>query len=79
MSGYYVRHNFHTYKAYSTDDITSGEPMYIDHYWDHVDHKWLTYYNWYKFDDLWMMINTYDAMYFQDNTGHYIIPGCRKL
>lgn len=80
MSEYYILHDFPTYKQYSTYDYTSGEPQYIDYRWDDIHNKWLTYYNWCKFDDLRMvMINADDSIYWRDNSGGKIVSKCKKL
>lgn len=82
MSEYYILTDRPFYKEYRTSDITSGEPIHINHCWSEHYQKWFTCYESYKFDDLWIVIYANDVVYWKYNTdhiGYYIIPRCRKL
>lgn len=74
---YYIWYECVNQRMYCSNDITSDEPMYISHIW--LGQKWLTSYDSYKFDDLQIIINHYDCMYWKNDANLFTYPKCKKL
>lgn len=79
MSEYYIQFDYINHRRYRLNNNTSDEPEYIEHLWSYLYNKWTVRYIQYKFDDLYMVIDYNNDLYWKDDTYRFVSPKCKKL